>query len=286
MMIIEGLHEKNIFEESYPFGIKMNIEEEFDYPPHWHSAIEIVYVIENDYNIIVNNKTYCLCENDVLFIASGDIHEINTHNNKGKRIFIQFDISTLDGFGNVLLVNPFLSQTRHITKKNDAPLHALLANQITTIIAEYEKKDFAYPLSMNARVYDILVILSRHFIDKVNIHTAATPEKKIHGLNKINNAFKYIEQTFKEEIGLKDVADAAGFSEFHFSRVFKEITEKSFVDYLKTFRIKKAEKLLLHSSDTITNIALSCGFNSIVTFNRAFKEVKGCTPSQYRKMNL
>jgi AraC-like DNA-binding protein len=49
----------------------------------------------------------------------------------------------------------------------------------------------------------------------------------------------FIEQNYQNEITLKQLADAAGFSEYHFSRVFKEITEKNIHQYLSEFRIKK-----------------------------------------------
>ena len=108
--------------------------------------------------------------------------------------------------------------------------------------------------------------------------------KKVFGLEKINNAFVFIEKNYREEITLKDVSKAAGFSEYHFSRVFKEIMEKNFHCYLNEFRVKKAEKLLMKNDITITQVAYDSGFNSVVTFNRIFKVIKGCTPSIYKKI--
>lgn len=69
-----------------------------------------------------------------------------------------------------------------------------------------------------------------------------------------------------------------------FSRIFKEATEKKFHDYLNEFRVRKAEKLLVKEDSTVVQAACAAGFNSMATFNRIFKKVKGCTPTSYRKM--
>jgi AraC-like DNA-binding protein len=49
-------------------------------------------------------------------------------------------------------------------------------------------------------------------------------------------------------------------------------------------RVKRAENLLLNPERSITEIALDAGFESIATFNRAFKEIKHCTPSEYKNL--
>ncbi|MBZ4647267.1 MAG: hypothetical protein PWR27_2469 [Petroclostridium sp.] len=283
-MIIEGLHEKGIFTEDYPFRLTINIEENFDYPFHWHNAVELVYVLENGYKVNVNSGEYHLNEKDILIIAGGDIHGFYTRNNKGRRVFIQFDISMLDGFGDMNAVKPFLSQTKKISFQDDKHLHHALEEQILRIIAEYEKKEFAYALNLNARIYDIIVILSRNLISKISSGNEGGTVKKVCGLEKLSKAFKYIEENYQNNITLKDVSKATGFSEYHFSRIFKEITEKNFHSYLTEFRIKKAEKLLMNTDTTVAQAAHATGFNSIATFNRTFKEIKGCTPTLYRKM--
>jgi len=94
-------------------------------------------------------------------------------------------------------------------------------------------------------------------------------------------AFEYIEENYKNQITLGDISTSVGFSKAHFSRTFKKITEKNFHNYLNEYRIKKVEELLLDNSITITQLAHTSGFNSIVTFNRIFKQIKGCSPTQY-----
>lgn len=284
-MFLEGLHEKEIFTENYPFRLEVNFSENFHYPLHWHNAIELVYALENGCKVNVSGVEYVLQGKEILFIAAGEVHDIHA-STIGKRIFIQFDVFMFDGFESINNVKPFISQTKKISYIDDAYLHFAIESHIIKIIEEYEKKEFAYALSLNARIYDILVNLSRNQVSKVNFKNTNSSTKKLFGMEKINSAFKYIEKNYQNDITLKDVSNAVGFSEFHFSRIFKEITEKNFHRYLNEFRIKKAEKLLMNNCLKVSQIAHEVGFNSFVTFNRTFKNVKGCSPSFYKKIRI
>ena len=80
------------------------------------------------------------------------------------------------------------------------------------------------------------------------------------------------------------VAALAGFSKYHFSRLFKEFTNISFYKYLNNQRISYAEKLLLDPNINITEVAIHSGYNSISAFMRMFKIIKNCTPTEFRNM--
>ena len=285
-MILEGLHEKEIFSENYSFRLVVNTSLDFHYPLHWHNAVELVYNLESCCKVNVGGIEYLLDGRDVLVIPSGEIHDIHTLSSSGKRFFIQFDVSMLDGFGGISNVRPFLSRTEKISCHSDGCLHSALEKCIMMIIEEYEKKEFAYTLSLNARVYDIIVLLSRNMISKTGMESFTGSSKKVSGLEKINNAYKYIEENYQHDMTLKDVSKAVGFSEYHFSRIFKEITGKNFHSYLNEFRIKKAERLLMNSSLPVSLVALEVGFNSFATFNRIFKNIKGCAPTFFKKAGV
>jgi AraC-like DNA-binding protein len=284
-MYLEGLHEKEIFSGNYPFRLEYNDSEDFNYPLHWHNAVELVYNCENNCRVGVNGSEYLLSENEILFIPAGEIHDIHSIG-KGKRFFIQFEISKLDGFGNMEKIKPPVSKTRRITRIDNNHLYNLIEEQIKEMIEEYKNKEAVFTLSLHARVCDILVAVTRDQVNKMGTGDAKGIQKKVYGLEKINNAMKFIEENYSDNITLKDVANAAGYSEYHFSRVFKEIMEKNFHSYLNELRVNKAEALLMHNDTGIAYVANEVGFNSFVTFNRIFKALKGCTPSVYKKIHI
>jgi AraC-like DNA-binding protein len=284
-MIIEGFHEKGIFTENYPFRLVYNTEDSYDYPLHWHNAIELLYVMENTCNADVSGIHYSLNEKDILFIAGGDIHTFNIRNAKGKRVFIQFDISRLGGFGDIHMLKSCFTRTRLISTI-DSQLHKDLEEQILKLIEKYTTRDATFPFILNARIYDILAILYQKFLSKFNTESQQMSSSKTFGLERLNKALKYIEDNYQKDISLKEVSKVAGFSEYHFSRLFKNITETNFHDFVNEFRIRKAENLLATRDMSITQAALAAGFSSTSTFNRLFKELKGCAPSEYRKILL
>ncbi len=294
---LDGIHEKGIFANGFPIRLAFNNAESFSYPMHWHSALEIVYVIKNDYALIVGSKEYNLKEKDILIIPSGEIHGMDTHNNKGERVFIQIDISMLQGFWDISLYEPLITQMLNQIKKissssessssdNSSNLHVKLQEQLVKIVDEFSEINPESELTLNARIYDILAILVRNFKPEgfdVESNSSSSKTNRIAGLEKINNAFKYIEENYKNDITLLDVSRHVGFSESYFSKLFKEITEKNFSRYLNEYRVKKAEKLLSEDKYSILEISQRAGFNSIATFNRVFKEIKGCNPTDYKE---
>lgn len=283
-MRLEGLHEKDIFTERYPFRLVENTNE-MQYPMHWHNAVELVYNAAGSCIISVSGSEYSLADGDLLLIPTGEIHEITTCSKNGKQYFIQFNISTLDGFGGINDIRPFMERTVRISRSEEPGLQSSVEMYILQLIREHENKDYAYALSINARIFDIIVLISRNQLRSF-LGGSNSSSKKIAGLQQINKAFEYIEKNFPLQVTLKDASNAAGFSEYYFSRLFKEYTGQSFLSYLNTYRIKHAEKLLKSTEMPVLDIAMESGFNSLPTFNRIFKRVKGCSPTFYRKAGM
>ena len=94
----------------------------------------------------------------------------------------------------------------------------------------------------------------------------------------------YINNHCTERLSVEDLASRAGFSVYHFSRLFKENTGMTCHNYLVARRIIYAKALLVDDTIPITEIAMRSGFNSIATFNRLFKAQIGYTPTEYRQM--
>lgn len=284
-MKLEGLHEKEIFTERYPFRLVENTTDEFKYPMHWHNAAELVYNAAGICCINVAGADYSLKDGELLLIPAGEIHEITSCSKSGKRYFIQFDISSLDGFGGINDVRPFMEKITKIGDDTCPQLKVSVEKCVMELISEYEKKDYAYALSINARIFDIIVLVSRSLAGSCP-GAENTRSRTVAGLKQINKAFEYIERNYPLQITLKDISQAAGFSEYYFSRLFKEYTGQSFLSYLNTYRVKQAAKLLKSTEMSILEIAMDSGFNSLTTFNRIFRKIKGCSPSYYRKAGI
>ncbi len=95
-------------------------------------------------------------------------------------------------------------------------------------------------------------------------------------------------ETMRENLGeritVDDMARAAMFSKFHFSRIFQRITGVSPGRFLSAMRLQEAKRLLLTTSLTITEITYLVGYSSVGTFSTRFKEAVGLPPTDYRRL--
>lgn len=94
----------------------------------------------------------------------------------------------------------------------------------------------------------------------------------------------YINNHFAEDLSLETVASQAGFSKFHFSRLFKQYTDSTFYKYLNQKRIEFAKSLLQDPGVSVTEVAFKSGFSSLSAFLRMFKLMNNCTPTEFREM--
>ena len=82
---------------------------------------------------------------------------------------------------------------------------------------------------------------------------------------------------------LGELAHVACFSEFHFHRIFGAVSGETLNSFTNRLRLEKAARLLRYSEQSLTDIALDCGFSSSATFSRAFRSGYDTSPSQFRK---
>jgi AraC-like DNA-binding protein len=82
------------------------------------------------------------------------------------------------------------------------------------------------------------------------------------------------------------LAAELGMSESRFSRFFRKATGNTFTDFVNRVRISRASQLLMDTSQQVSHICFEVGFNNVANFNRRFLEIKGMTPSEFRKQSL
>ncbi|MCR0569669.1 AraC family transcriptional regulator [[Clostridium] innocuum] len=99
----------------------------------------------------------------------------------------------------------------------------------------------------------------------------------------VDKAVSFIEQNYRKDIGLKDISEAGGYSEYYFLRVFKEVMRMTPYEYLIRKRLSQVKILLLSTGKTVEEIALECGFKSDISLYKAFKNIYSITPGEYKK---
>src|SRR5580704_12172793 len=100
---------------------------------------------------------------------------------------------------------------------------------------------------------------------------------------RINRVIDFLRDNLDRPVKLKELARVACFSEFHFHRIFGAVAGETLKNFTNRLRLEKAARMLRFCDDSVTDIALECGFSSSATFSRAFRSGYDTSPSQFRK---
>lgn len=281
---MQALYERNLLDPDFPFRLFLS-EGNFSFPHHWHEEIEIIYIMEGKLKVGINDQSFLLEARDILILSSGDVHCFLSQQHWGKFLIIQFGLSLFDSFFSVMterkFIRPLFGNSKKMSSHWNQAVHEAMEKQILSLHEEYNRKQEGYRMALKARLYDLVVILLR----KIPTETYSSEEKnkQLSKLERLENIFQFVEENFQRELSLEEVAKAASFSEFHFTRFFKAATGITFGQYLSHFRITKAEWYLADTQMPVTEVAFKAGFNSVKTFNRVFKQWKDCSPTAYRR---
>lgn len=282
--ILNGIHETVDYDDDLQCIKVYHNREAEDYPLHWHTAVEIIVPYRNIYTSVIDDVPHVIQEGDIWITAPGTLHRLIAPPT-GERLVMLFDYSLIC---NVQGMNSLLHTLRPyalITKEAYPELNKKLRFYIDEITREYQN---AMPFT-EACIYSLMIrffaALGRANFNAADKFPGITSNKQHEYVDKFMSVCNYISDHCTENINVDDLADLAGFSKFHFARLFKQFAGMSCYEYLTQKRISYAERLLIQPDISITEVAMRSGFNSLSTFNRIFKTAKNCTPSEYKHLN-
>lgn len=280
---LKGIYETVNFKENTSFRLYENEEFE-DYPPHWHNSMEIIMPLENIYTVDCCNRRSVLREGDIIFIWPCCIHTLFAPET-GKRIIFIADINVLGQIKQMSALHSLLSPITVVTPEEYPDVHSLIRNALLEIRDEYQKDILFSDLSIYSRILTMFSALARNTTEQNQHFNDVTANKQQEYTEKFMFICQYISEHCTEDLTLDAVADLAGFSKYHFSRLFKQFTNISFYKFLNQKRIALAEKQLADINNSITDVAINSGFSSMSSFIRMFKQIKNCTPTEFRNMH-
>ncbi len=279
---LDGIFETVDFQAGSRINLFDNNEYE-DYPPHWHTAFEVIMTIQGTYKVICSGVDYSLEEGDILIIPPCMVHELFAPET-GRRIIFQPSTTGLNIEGLDALTSS-ISPARIVNRTTDPDLYEEMHDQLLQIRDDYFAREPYRELLIMARFLKILAEFGRKVASRPVIarDDVDTPLQKKY-LEKFLLIEDYINEHFSEDLHLEDVAAMAGFSKYYFTRLFKQYRDTSFYKYLNQKRISYAKTLLPDPELTVLDVATRSGFSSPSAFWRMFRQVTGCTPAEFRNM--
>ena len=281
---LNGIFETINYKQSTSIKLYDNDEYE-DYPAHWHTNPEIIMPTENIYTVECYNQIITLREGDIVLICPGCIHTLYAPE-KGRRIIFQADINPLRFMKEIETLVTIISPLIVITPEDFPSIYDKVKSLLLEIKNEYLSSSTSFSeVSIYSKTLEIITLIGRsRAAAGMETPSPDAPRKQEEYIEKFIEICNYISAHCSDELNLEAVASMSGFSKFYFSRLFKQFTDVSFYKYVNQKRIEKAAKMLTKPNISITNVALSCGFESLSSFIRMFKIVKGCTPTEFRNM--
>lgn len=250
--------------------------------PHWHEHIEFLYFVAGKAVVECGSQPVNCETGDLCVINSNEPHYGVCASEDLSYYAVIVDLSVLHSHAWDAVETKYISPiTRNrILFQNRISGDEEVTRCMLAIIRELERQDLGYELSVKSQLYGLVSLLVRKYV--------ATPKEldayryRLKEQERLAPVFIYIDEHYREKLTVRQLADLAGLSRYHFSRLFKLVTDKSLVEYINLIRINKSESLLRNKALNISEIALATGFSDIFYFSRTFKKHKKVSPTAWR----
>lgn len=269
------------------FGSSFNIRK-FTNPetcktPHWHfhPEYEIVYISNGTGKRHIGNHISHYEDGDLIFLGPNLPHFgfCDQFMEEHTEIVIQMKE---DFLGKDFLNSPEMSQVKQLFERSrqglifDRSIKELVGEEL---VAMPEMDSFDRLLSL-LKVLKKLALTEEYTLLNASGLTLEV-QSQDHG--RINTIYQHVENNFKQEISLDEMAKKVNMTVPAFCRYFKKLTGKTFTNFVNEFRIANACKLLAEGDLPISEICYESGFNNFSHFNKQFKLITGNSPSKHRK---
>ena len=231
--------------------------ENMKFRPHLQHSFEFFYVESGQMDIMIDGRSFSVVAGQAVLILPGQIHSFNGTTRFGFRMAI-FSCD---------FVYDFYSCIRG--KESENPIFPL--------------EDIG-PLLLLEKQDDNRFLIKSALYSLVGQFLAYCPlrEKDMEYTEPLERTIAYVQEHFSEPLSLKELAATLGYHYNYLSSYLNSKLGIHFSTLVNSYRIDRACELLEHSDMTVTGVAEQCGFETIRSFNRSFKELRGCTPNQYR----
>ena len=235
--------------------------ENFSFPIHMHNSFELIIILSGSMDITVGTNKYTLNKNEAVFIFPHQLHSLSSL--QSKHILYIFSPEIIKAYSSKMLQKIPISN-KFVIDKHLLALLRKTDEDSTTV----EKKGTLYSVCAA--------------FDKISEYTNKTSDKN----NLLYRIFEFIEREYNKDCLLKQLSDELSYEYAYLSRFFKRNVGITFNDYVNHFRISKACELLSTTDTSVVKCAAECGYSSLRSFNRNFKDIVSVAPTEYKRKNF
>lgn len=255
---------------------EINIIKDMNESVHLHPETEMLFVIEGHMEVTIQSRTYALDKEHFLVVNANQMHGMASVPESLvymmripwkflKKITHQEDVL----FDTDRLYQDMLEETQAGRNVRD-----ILKNLVYAYIQPM-KKTRCEEESLLFKLVDVL-------IENYECQVLMSDEKYTTDDARVDFVLGYIRKNFTTGISLSELAEWLYISVSTLSRLFKKQTGIYFVDYVNQMRVRYAAQRILTENESITKIAVDCGFSNLSAFNKVFHKVYNMSPSEYK----
>lgn len=245
---------------------------------HIHSAVELLYINEGGFSVVLEDQTYDVEAGDLILFCSNSIHHVFAKNlPKCSYYVIKIPPSALPEISGAASSAEYVlrfalhhSESKFIWKEQELK-QSNMWFLLQSLVQEYKLPSYASDFAIKLKIMELMLAILRE--------DRTTYSHGQRGMTEaIYQSVLYIRQYFAEDINEKKLACKVCMSYSYFSRSFKKVTGLTFRQYLNKIRVHRAEQLLLTTNLSVSEVATRCGFNNISYFISVYRSIKGETP--------
>lgn len=247
-------------------------------PTHWHSAMEVMYVLEGEVDVTVGGQTTVLLPGDVYLVDCAVPHSTKSLDGN-KAVLIQIPYPLLERY------IPDISSRRFgFDCHSQSPIARTKILQLIEIIKQmqivFEVKPDGEILRFNSLVFEFLFQIYHNFSQEMET-VEAQKENKTFG--RIQTILDYLDSNYSSPISLDEISKVACLQKEYFCHFFKKNMGITYTNYLNDLRLSKIRDDLVDTDLPVKLILEKHGFTNYKLFRKMFGETFGCTPTTYRK---
>ena len=253
---------------------------------HWHEELEILVVETGTARVSVNGTDYIVKQGEGFFVNTEVLHGAWQEGKEPCRLHsVVFHPRLVGGSVDSILwqkyLEPLLSDSCrpcvYLSNVQGWEGAASRAIQKAWKICVSEGEGFEFEVREQLSRLIFLLVKNCPAIEK------KPSEKTLRDGERAKVMLQYIQEHYSGELTLTKIAESAAVSANECLRCFRSMIGCTPIQYVKQVRIQKAAELLLSTNRMISDIGAECGFQEMSYFAKTFRELKGCTPGEFRK---
>ncbi|AEI40327.1 AraC family transcriptional regulator [Paenibacillus mucilaginosus] len=252
---------------------------------HHHPCFEMGMCISGRGTFHFGTTVYPVAPGDIFIVHVLESHIAQSHpDHPCEFLFLNFDAELLEKEEPELMV-PFRYYPFHFRNRleGDGVMMERLRVLIRQIYEEKRSMAPGYRTAVKSLLLSICVELLRMSKEEISSTIWMDGMRKYEHVRPV---LQYIETHYQKDIDLTRLAQLFHISQSHLSRLILEATGRKFKSHIVTLRIQHAKRLLAGTSMNVTEICFDCGFQSMASFYRNFKQYVQMSPEDYRRTVL